>query len=97
MNSEDNSFLCYVDGVHHYIIDEDYPSINDTVILIPEPNNEFDKNCIAVYTSDLKKIGNIPKRANLYVGDKINFKPAFAKVKYEYNPVNSVMIEILFK
>lgn len=94
MNTEKDSFLCYVEGVHHYIIDENYPSKNDTVLLIPEPTNEFDENCIAVYTTGLKKIGNIPIRANLIVGSKINFKPAFAKVKYNYNPVNSVMIEI---
>lgn len=96
MNKYEDKFICYVEGVNHYVIGNEYPSINETVVLIPEPNNKFDKNCIGVYNVYLKKIGNIPKRANLFIGSKIFFKPSFAKVKSVYNNLNTLIIEINF-
>lgn len=96
MNNSIDKFICYVEGVNHYVTNNEYPSINETVVLIPEPNNKFDKNCIGVYNVYLRKIGNIPKRANLFIGDKIFFKPTFAKVKSVYSNLNTLLIEICF-
>jgi hypothetical protein len=96
MNNSNDKFICYVEGVNHYVINNEYPAINETLVLIPEPNNKFDKNCIGVYNVYLKKIGNIPKRANSFIGDKIFFKPAFAKVKSVYNDLHTLLIEISF-
>lgn len=37
--------------------------INDELRLMPEPDNQFDPNAIAVYKGDIK-IGYIPRREN---------------------------------
>lgn len=58
----------YLAGARHYIGCDGKDCMHavdivrgDEVILIPEPENEKDPNAIAVYTSDKKQIGYIPR------------------------------------
>jgi hypothetical protein len=49
-------------GIKHYGFT--IPEIHDRLILVPEPNNEFDANAIAVYNSGSQKMGYLPAEKN---------------------------------
>lgn len=51
-------------GIKYYIDDTLILAEEDKLILIREPNNQYDKYATAIYTMDKKKIGYIPRQNN---------------------------------
>ena len=86
MKNNQDSFIISVSGLKYHLNDNEAPLVNDNVVLIPENNNIYDKNAIAVYDVLLqKKLGYIPKTsgANIYIGNKINWQPFFLTKKLQ--------------
>jgi hypothetical protein len=91
-------FSCPLMGTKYYTVER--PKVGDTVLLVPEPKNEFDENAIAVYNSALEQVGYVRQRANTsrYVASKLKGKPAYAQISHsdsdKDNPI--ILIDIRF-
>lgn len=48
---------------------------NDRIVLIHEPNNEYDPNAVAAYSTEGKKIGYIPKALSIRVHNTLKLAP----------------------
>lgn len=98
MSNFNDSFICNISGLKYHLYKNQFPIIGDTLVLIPEPNNQYDKNAIGVYDVHLRQLGYIPKTsgANFYIGGKISWKPYFAKVKSVYQDLGAILIKIDF-
>ena len=71
------------------------PEVGDTVILVPEPNNEFDKNAVAVYNSYMEQVGYVRQRGNTseYVAKLLAGKPALGQICFrDMRNLNSPII-----
>lgn len=71
------------------------PEVGETVILIPEPNNEFDRNAVAVYNSFMEQVGYVRQRGNTseYVAKLLSGKPALGQICFkDMRNVNSPII-----
>jgi hypothetical protein len=51
-------------GLKFYIKEWGNLAINSVVVLVPEPDNKYDKNAIACYFED-KKVGYVSKNQNV--------------------------------
>ncbi len=49
-------------GIKHHVFL--LPKTNDSLVLVPEPNNEYDRFAVAVYNTLSQKIGYVPKYNN---------------------------------
>ena len=82
-------------GIKHY--DFTIPEIHDRVILVPETDNEFDANAIAVYNSSSQKMGYVPQEKNSDPRFKTCFINGLPIDTYVYLLSNkSIIIDILF-
>jgi hypothetical protein len=82
-------------GIKHY--DFTIPEIHDRVILVPEPNNEFDAKAIAVFNSVSQKIGYLPAEKNTDPRFITCFHSGLPIDSYVYAVSNkSIIIDIIF-
>ena len=80
---------------HHNFI---MPEPKERVILVPEPENKFDANAIAVYNQNCQLLGYVPKEKNT----DPRFKACFSEglpidVNIYIVSSNSIIIDIIFR
>jgi|SRR6056297_208791 len=77
----------YVAGLQHHTEDEDLEQIEEgiEVLLMFDPENEYDSDAIQVLYPGLGQIGFVPKKINEEVGETMLFGPHWAEV-FRFNP-----------
>lgn len=76
----------------------------EKVLLVSEPNNEYDKFAVAVFDTDFKQIGHIAKDKgkNEFIFNKLNGEPTYAEVCFCDNskddyPIILIDVEFMSK
>lgn len=108
-------YECKIVGVKHHASEKLYEELEnkvmrrETAILKKEPDNQYDINAIAAFTSEGDKIGYIPKEdtsiLNVMIGDKesveaelsyMDFRASTIRIRIRTSVTSSVSAEKLF-
>ena len=72
----------YLRGWRHYNNSIDHLKSNDVLSLAMEPENQFDKDAVAIYKNNEKKIGYVPAFYSAFITEMIKSEKKFKEVNY---------------